>query len=135
MITTTVQKTHHGRYADLIEDKHGLTIKLTEEGHEELYVLLERHTSSPTPSAIWYDWDFVYELLEDFTCNGWSWLHPEDIGALTDCRLILSDDATTEDDGSVTVCGSVWWHERYQIESAVEVLGQTGQLWLQRGEE
>jgi hypothetical protein len=116
-------KTHEGRYADLVEGKNGLTIKLNNEGREEL-----EHNKKHQNG--WNDIHHVAELLEDFTCNGWQWLRAEDIGALTGCELILTNDATIEDNGAVTVHGSIWWHERYAIESASEQLDKYGEVFF-----
>ncbi|MGI9061916.1 MAG: hypothetical protein ACR2H5_25460 [Ktedonobacteraceae bacterium] len=39
--------------------------------------------------------------------NGWSWVRPEDIGALTDAP-ILSDDIEYDDHGDVVSVGTVF---------------------------
>jgi hypothetical protein len=59
---------------------------------------------------IWSDDTVLAELLEDQTSNGWQWLDPEDIGALTSAPIIEAPD------------GRVYWHERYQIEAAAEAI-------------
>ena len=116
-------RTHEGRYATLVEGENGLTIKLNDAGKEELAENAQNHPD-------WTDVSHVVELLEDFTGNGWQWLNAEDIGALTGCELILTDDGTIEDNGKVTVHGSIWWHERYAVENASEELQERGEVFF-----
>lgn len=68
------------------------------------------------------DWvPTIYELFEDFTANGWEWIRPVDIGALTDGDIITDPD------------GHIFWHERYQIEDPVEELKTAGHYTMLAG--
>ena len=64
---------------------------------------------------VWGDDQTLYELMEDFLTNGWQNVPPEDIGALTSAPIFEAPD------------GRIYWHERYQVESAAEelLLGKT----------
>ncbi len=72
-------------------------------------------------------------LLEDYLCNGWSLVPAEAIGALTGCELILGQGAHVNDAGDYEVDPSsvLYWHERYQIESALECLVEAGVVRLE----
>lgn len=78
------------------------------------------------------------QILEDYLCNGWSLVSAEAIGALTGCELIMGQDVTVNDAGDYEVdpASVLYWHERYQIESALERLVETGVVRLEaaRGE-
>jgi hypothetical protein len=102
------------RYTELTKTEDGnLLITLTDEGREKIQ-----------------DAESVLELLEWHLCNGWSHLFPENIGALTDCDLIISDDAEQNDDGDMTHVGRFYWHEAYQVEDPLETLRNTGTFTL-----
>ena len=73
-------------------------------------------------------------LIEDFLCNGWSWIHPEEIGALTDAPII-SEDATYNDDGELTECGICYAYMNYQVHDPVDELFEEGSIILESGEE
>ena len=64
---------------------------------------------------VWGDDQTLYELMDDFLSNGWQNVDPEEISALTDAPIFEAPD------------GRIYWHERYQVESAAEelVLGKT----------
>ena len=64
---------------------------------------------------VWGDDQTLYELMGDFLSNGWQNVDPEEISALTDAPIFEAPD------------GRIYWHERYQVESAAEelVLGKT----------
>lgn len=58
------------------------------------------------------------ELLEWHICNGWDWLSAQDLGALTCCDLILSDDVERDDTGNITSKPfTVYWFDNYQVEN------------------
>lgn len=72
----------------------------------------EKLSNNVSRHNVWGDKQILRELLDDSLSNGWHWLNPEDIGALTDAPVLEAPD------------GSVYWHERYQIESAADELLQ-----------
>jgi hypothetical protein len=61
---------------------------------------------------VWGDKEVLKELLADLLSNGWHWLNPQDIGALTDAPILEAPD------------GRIYWHEGYQLESAADELLQ-----------
>ncbi len=65
-----------------------------------------------TRMHLWGDHQVLHELLDQALGNGWTWVQPEDIGALTDGEILEAPD------------GRIYWHERYQIESSSEELLQ-----------
>lgn len=69
------------------------------------------------------------DLLEDLICNSdWETLTPEQIGALTDCDLMLSNQVDFDEHGDVTKIGNLYVHTKYEIEDPIEVLLKTGTL-------
>lgn len=91
---------------------HGLRLELTPDGRE----FVEGYPEGKPDSYLFCD------LFDDYLFSGWAMLRPEDIGALTGCDIILTDDWTIEDDGTLQVYGNIYWHERYQIESLIDRL-------------
>lgn len=78
----------------------GLVIKCTKEESEELNdIVLEKGLS-----------DAEFEVLEHCTCNGLSYVTPEELGALTSATLLTDDEAIYSD------------FNYYQIRSFVEDL-------------
>jgi hypothetical protein len=71
--------------------------------------------------------DFMREFFEWETCNGWEWIAPEEIGALTNSP-ILSDCVDRDDQGLLARVGVVYWFPNYQIESAIQTLSVTGKV-------
>jgi hypothetical protein len=96
---------------------------LTASGDARLEVCLLA-VSGASDVAAWF------ELLEYHLCNGWDSLRPEEIGALTACPFIVSDDVQRDDQGRVTRVGKVYWYEQYAIDSPVEELARNGSVTL-----
>jgi hypothetical protein len=96
----------HKAISTFIEDNadHLSTDILTSINHAELQKYPGRRYN------VWGDDDTLLELLESYLTNGWDWVMPEDIGALTSAPILEAPD------------GRVYWHERYQVESAAEEL-------------
>lgn len=117
----------HGRYLELEPRANGLIVRLTDEGREAV----ADFDQDSDERAI--DYRLFADLFEDFRCNSdWEMLGPEQIGALTDCQIILSPEVVYDDDGDVVECETVYWHERYAIEDAIAAL-QAGELFLAKG--
>jgi hypothetical protein len=107
----------HGRYVDLeLEARVGgnLEMVLTEDGRQEIDELRKL----PEEEA-------MSTLLEDHLGNGWEWLAPEEIGALTSA-MILTWDAERDDEGKLKRAGPVYWDPDYQVRSTVEELAKSG---------
>ena len=104
-----------------------LRLTLTPKGREELEAKLvpadENHTDK-------YNWKephntILQDLLEDHLCNGWEWLEPEEIGALTAAPL-LSDSVLRNDKNEVTDYENVYWFPEYAVTSELEELLDKG---------
>jgi hypothetical protein len=67
------------------------------------------------------------EVLEYYLANGWEWLRPEEIGALTSAP-ILSDDVERDDEGTVVKTGKVYWYPQYQVADPIEQLIDNGSV-------
>jgi hypothetical protein len=96
-----------------------LIITLTDEGREEL----ENLKKLPIMDAL-------YELFEYYTCNGWTWVKPEEIGALTDSPIISNDFEYIDNDkqfDDTKKYYSVYWFPDYMIKSEIEEL-EKGEL-------
>lgn len=103
-----------------------LKIELTKEGREEIEHYYNCHPEMN-------DYDILFELIEHQLCNGWTWLNPEDVGALTDAP-ILSDGASYNDDGVMIVYGGVWWYPNYQVVDLAKELEKSGYLIFDKGD-
>lgn len=59
--------------------------------------------------------DALKFLLVEYLQDGWEWVRPERIGALTSGPIITDEDYRN-------VKGSrVYWHERYQVDDPIEM--------------
>jgi hypothetical protein len=107
-----------GKYVDFEKLPNGnLKLTLNDEGREELVDYLSNY---PT----------IHDLMESQLCNGWDRVQPEEVGGLTGCDLIISDDVERDDDGDIVKVGGVYWHPNYAIEDPVETLRDTGSFVL-----
>lgn len=109
-------------YLNVEKLPNGLRITLTDAGREEL-------AENQADHAQWNDVEHFYELFDWHLCNGWASFAPESIGALTSCGIIVSDDAQY-DERFNPISGTFYWHERYQVESAVDSLLSENGLFL-----
>lgn len=96
----------------------------TPEGNLRLVRAADVDVTAIDPDAELIDW------IEWHLCNGWEWIAPEEIGALTDTP-ILTDECERDDHGTITRLGRVYAHTRYAIEDAAEQLRTTGVVELQ----
>ena len=71
------------------------------------------------------------EVIEWQLGNGWSWVRPEDISALTDAP-ILSDDIEYDDEGEVVRVGTVYWFPQYDVVDPVAQLLTSGYVEFER---
>jgi len=112
----------NGNYANFeILPNGNLKISLIPEGKIELTEIQEQYKEQ------WSDEIMFREIIEHQLCNGWTWVQPEDIGALTEAP-ILSDDVVYNDDGIVEFIDNVWWYPNYMVESLTEKLQENGYL-------
>jgi hypothetical protein len=103
----------------------GLRVRLTPEGRALLSLYDLELSKYRLP-------DFG-DIIEYQLCNGWDWLHPEDIGALVGEEApILSDDVTQDEHGNIVHVGDVFWYSEYQVHDPVIELQRHGEIYLER---
>jgi len=101
-----------------------LVIRLPEDMRQEVASDLERRDES----TVWAD------IFESYRCNGsFTPVSPEShYFGLTDDPYMVADDATLEDDGSLTVYGGLYHFPAYQVRSAIQDLIDCGEVTLPR---
>jgi len=72
----------------------------------------------------------LWEVFNHYLCNGWEFIPPELVGALTD-GTIITQEGEQDDDGNYTKIGRVYWDSAYQVQSTLEEL-QAGRtvIWV-----
>jgi hypothetical protein len=110
----------------------GILLKLTDAGREELEAYRTDHLAP-------YNWnkgteEILCNLLEDWLCNGWEMVPPEDIGALTSAP-ILSDEIERDDNGEIVKVGAVYWFPDYAIICELDVLADNGEVFFPAAKE
>jgi len=73
------------------------------------------------------------ELIDDFLCNVWTWVYPEDIGALTSAPII-SREVKENEDGDVVDVGIVYSYDMYAIYDPVQEIFSEGKIVLTKNE-
>src|SRR5208283_5888464 len=109
------------KLVEFVKRADGLLIKLLRAGREFL-----REQRDGTGWKLGTDAIFS-ELIEWHLCNGWEFVAPEEIGALT-AAPILSDSAMRNDKGELTAIDKVFWFPNYQVESEIETLLEKGRV-------
>lgn len=72
------------------------------------------------------------QILEDLMCNGWDYVQPEEIGALTSAPII-SPDVTRDDEGEFISVDVVYAYMDYQVDSWVQRLCDGHSVVWQKG--
>lgn len=110
----------HTPLLTFVETKDHLDLVPTSDGIEEAREMLEARQSGR--------WRGILSELSDFLeyamGNGWDYVPPEDIGALTD-GTIISQDGFIGDDGHwyphpSVKRAKVYWHANYMVEDPIE---------------
>jgi hypothetical protein len=97
------------RNVELVETPDCLLIKLTEAGRQEL----ESQKTEETDDEIGWKRGTSHifqDLLEWQLCNGWEFVNPEDIGALTSAPILRSPN------------GKLYWFPDYAVTCEIEEL-------------
>ena len=68
--------------------------------------------------------DLMYEVLEPLTSNGFEWVRPEEIAALTSAPII--GEVVRDDHGELTKIHTLFWYPDYAVRSPVQVLAEKG---------
>ena len=84
-----------------------------------------RYEVQPEGLRVWIDADDdpsdEYEALESLIENGWDYVQPSEIGALTD-STILSDEAERNDYGDLQSVGRIFWDADYMVENPLDAM-------------
>jgi len=122
-VTKTASESIYGDSSiELSEDSSGnLVITVTDEGREEIKDAYDSGKKSPD--------DVLYDIFEGAIGNGFTWIAPETIGALTDAPIIGLD-VSIDDDGypQLDRDSKVWWYPEYQISDPMEDLAELGTI-------
>jgi hypothetical protein len=116
-------------YIQIVKCAEGITLKLTPEGREELRDCRRSGGGWSKGTD-----DLLHDLLEYQLCNGWEFIPPEDIGALTSAP-ILSDEAERDDHGNLTKLGQVYWFPDYAVRSELDELYENGEVFFPAAKE
>ncbi len=77
------------------------------------------------------DMPFFEDLFEDVKGNSsLDFIRPEEIGALTSAPIIGLEVDRGENGDEIKETGRVFWHERYALELAIEVMLEKGGIVL-----
>jgi hypothetical protein len=117
-------------YIEIEKSEDGITLKLTPEGREELKDL---RIDGGMNWAKSHDAIFA-DMLEDHLVNGWEFIPPEDIGALT-ASPILSDEVVRDDSGMLVSLGQVYWFPDYAVRSELDELYEAGEVFFPAAKE
>lgn len=123
-------------YIEIVKSEDGITLKLTPEGREELKGYIRTDRTYLVEEKVWSKGtdSILYDLLEDWLCNGWEWLAPEEIGALTSAP-ILSDEVERDDFGKIVKLGRVYWFPNYAVECELETMLAEGEVFFPAAQE
>lgn len=97
-----------------------LKIKLPTEERENLREMIEDAKANRKG-------DILGDVIETMLANGFQWIAPEQVGALTDAPMI-SDEAECDDHGDLVKIGRVFYFADYQVHDPVEVLYEKGEV-------
>jgi len=67
----------------------------------------------------------LWDVLEYHLCNGWTWIEPRQIGALTEAPIIARD-VEMNDDGDILFVDHIYWYPEYAILDPVAELFEHG---------
>ena len=109
-----------GKYTEFEKQTNGnLRIVLLEEGRASVEEIAAKKITADSKLAETIEWQLG---------NGWSFVRPEDIGALTDAPII------TDDQGNVLKMGTVYWYPLYDVRDPVAQLLKNGLVDFVRAE-
>jgi hypothetical protein len=119
------QATMAGKYTEFEKQPNGdLRITLLEEAQEDVQEIASKELDADSKLA---------QIIEWQLSNGWSFVRPEDVGALTDAP-ILTEELDTDDQGNVLRVGTVYWYPQYDVSDPIAMLLENGYVDFVRGE-
>ena len=107
-------------HVTLAKTEHGLRLTLTPEGRAELLARAVAGLSIDTNATF-------YALLDEHLKRGWDVVRHDEISAPGNAPMI-SDECFRYPDGRLEMIGVIYWHQRYQIESAAAELVRVGHV-------
>ena len=126
------EETYETYYGTATVDRslNGMTISMDfDEGAEE--ALEEGYVRDPYNTEL----NFFSHSNVGFIGNGWSFLSPEEIGALVDEEaIILGYGSDYDDDGNLIGVEHVYFYSSYQTGSFIEDLLETGRTFFEKVE-
>jgi hypothetical protein len=117
------------QYVNIEKRPNCIRLTLTAEGKVFVQEAIDDGTTNVESDS------FLSDLLEYNTSNGWTLVKPEDVGALTSAPILSDDFDRDENTDKLRRMGEHYWHERYQIESAITEMVVEGYVDFQKGEE
>jgi hypothetical protein len=118
-------------YIEIEKREDGILLKLTPAGREELKSWRAEGCMSAWTKGTN---SILCDLLEDHLANGWEFIYPAEIGALTD-SLLISDEAVRSDQGHLTELGTVYWFPDYAVRSELDDLYDNGEVFFTAAKE
>lgn len=68
------------------------------------------------------------ELTESYWTNGWGVHNADTLGQMSEC-LVVAEESTIEDDGSISLSGKVWTNiHNYQVYCPIEEILENGHI-------
>lgn len=105
-----------GQYITLRRQGHDLLLVPTREGKREAKDFMNREVGSVRA---------LTELLEDHLGNGWDFLDPAEIGAMTEAPMLAeSDEIYRNNRGDVVLAGKIYYFDRYMLVNEIEEFAQ-----------
>lgn len=111
-----------GLYVDLYETPTSLQLVPTKEGKIEAARLADDSKGTDND---------LHDLLEDHLGNGWEWVEPSEVGAMTEAP-ILSSNVLRNDDNDVVYVGIMYWHANYMVQDPIALLARGKAVTFQR---
>ena len=114
-------ETHTGRfgYVRLSVRENAIRFYITKDGREEVRNQRKSFPNKPDLHV------FIDLIQDDFLCNGWTEVRPEQVGDMRDSSwLVLSRDCTyeSEEDDDNMIVGVAYSYSQYAIESYITPL-------------
>jgi hypothetical protein len=114
-----------GKYTEFEKQPNGnLRIVLLEEGRESVQEIASKEITADSKLAETIEWQLS---------NGWSFVRPEDIAALTEAP-ILSEEIDFDSQGTARNVGTVYWYPQYDVFDPITKLLENGYVDFVRGE-
>lgn len=107
---------------------NGRKLRITAENPADLLEYIESHKDNMLTSFS-PNTDQAFKILtESYWVNGWGVFTADELGQLSEC-LVIAEESTLEDDGSITLNGKVWTNiHNYQIVNPLDSIVENGYI-------